>query len=96
MDVLQLTDVFENFVEKSVLMYGNNSLYSYSAPGYTWIAGLKFTNTKLGYIKDKHLLMLLDNNTLGGVSGIMGDRHVVMDVNKRILYIDAKTYTDEL
>ena len=36
MDVLQLADIFENFVEKSDLMYGINLLYfSYSAPGYT-------------------------------------------------------------
>ena len=35
MDVLQLTDVFENFVETSTLMYGINPLYSYSLPGYT-------------------------------------------------------------
>ena len=28
MDVLQLADVFENFVEKSTLMYGINPLYS--------------------------------------------------------------------
>ena len=43
MDDLQLVDVFENFVEKSALMYGNNPLYSYSAPGYTWKAGWKLT-----------------------------------------------------
>ena len=42
-DVLQLTDVFENFVEKSTLEYGINPLYSYSLPGYTWKAGLKLT-----------------------------------------------------
>ena len=47
MDVLQLADVFENFVETSTLMYGINPLYSYSAQGYTWKAGLKFTNIKL-------------------------------------------------
>ena len=54
MDVLQLADVFENFVEKSTLMYGINPLYSYSASGYTWKAGLKLTNIKLDYIKIKN------------------------------------------
>ena len=53
MDVLQLADVFENFVEKATLEYGINLLYSYSLPGYTWKAGLKLTNIKLEYIKDK-------------------------------------------
>ena len=40
MDVLQLADVFENFVEKSTLEYSIKPLNSYSLPGYTWIAGL--------------------------------------------------------
>ena len=46
LDVLQLTDVFENFVEKSALMYGIIQFYSYPALGYTWKAGLKFTKIK--------------------------------------------------
>ena len=47
MDILQLTDIFENFVQTSTEEYGINTLYSFSAPGYTWKAGLKFTNIKL-------------------------------------------------
>ena len=90
MDLLQLIDELGNFVEKSTLMYGINSLYSYSAPDYSWKAGMKFTKTKLDYINDNHLLMLLENNKRGGVSSVMGDRHVVSDVNKQILYIESK------
>ena len=89
MDVLQLADVFENFVVKSKLMYGINPLYSYSAPGYTWNTGLKMTKIKLDFIKDEHLLLLLENNICGGISSVMGDRHVISDVDKLILYIDA-------
>ena len=55
MDVLQLADVFENFVESSTRDYKINPLYSYSLPGYTWKAGLKLTNIKLDYIKSKRL-----------------------------------------
>ena len=51
-DVLQLADVFENFVESSTREYKINPLYSYSLPGYTWKAGLKLTNIKLDFIKD--------------------------------------------
>ena len=51
MDVLQLA-VFENSVQKSIEEYGIIPLYSYSAPGYTWKAGLKLTNIKLDFIKD--------------------------------------------
>ena len=46
MDVLQLADVFENFVENSTREYKINLLYSYSLHGYTWKAGLKLTNIK--------------------------------------------------
>ena len=52
MEVLPLADVFENFVEKSTLMYGINLLYSYSAPGFTWNAGSKMTKIKLDFLKD--------------------------------------------
>ena len=41
MDVLQLADVFENFVEKATLEYSINPLFSYSLPGYTWKTGFK-------------------------------------------------------
>ena len=89
MDVLQLTDAFENFVESSTRDYKINPLYSYSLPGYTWKAGLKLTNIKLDFIKDKNLLLLLENNIRGGISSVMGNRHVQSDDNEQILYIDA-------
>ena len=73
MDVLQLAEVLENFVEKATLEYSINPLYSYSLPGYTWKAGLKLTNIKLDFIKDKDLLLLLllENNIRGGISSVM-------------------------
>ena len=89
MDVLQLADVFENFVESSTREYKIFPLYSYSLPGYTCKAGLKLTNIKLDFIKDKELLLLLETNIRGGISSVMGDRHVQSDENKQILYIDA-------
>ena len=89
MDVQQLTDVFENFVETSTLMYGIDPLYSYSLPGYTWKAGLKLTKIQLDFIKDKELLLLLENNIRGGISSVMGDRYIESDTNTKLLYIDA-------
>ena len=97
MDVLQLADVFENFVESSTREYKINPLYSYSLPGYTWKAGLKLTNIKLDFIKDtaklpsgKELLLLLENNIRGGISSVMGDRHVQSNENKRNLIYRCK------
>ena len=89
MDVLQLTAVFENFVEKSTLEYGINPLYGYSLPGYTWKAGLKLTKIKLDFIKDKQLLLLLENNIRGGISSVMGPRYIESNENTKLLYIDA-------
>ena len=89
MDVLQLAVVFENIVEKATLEYGINPLYSYSLPGYTWKAGLKLTNIKLDFIKDKDLLLLLENNIRGGISSVMGPRYIESDENTKLLYIDA-------
>ena len=94
MDVLQLTDVFENFVEKSTLEYGINPLYSYSLPGYTWKAGLKLTKIKLDYIKCKELLLLLENNIRGGISSVMGPRYIESNENTKLLYIDANNFMD--
>ena len=73
-DVLQLADVFENFVEKATLELGINPSYSYSLPGYTWKAGLKLTNIKLDFVKEKDLLLLLENNIRGGISRVIGPR----------------------
>ena len=89
MDVLQLADVMENFVEKSTLEYGINPLYSYCLPGYTWKAGLKLTNFKLDFIKDKQLLSLLENNIRGAISSVMGPRYFELNENTKLLYIDA-------
>ena len=91
MDVLQLTEVFENFVEKSTLEYGINPLYSYSLPGSTWKAGLKLTKIKLDFIKDKQLLLLLENNIRGGISSVMGPSYIESNENTKLLYIDANT-----
>ena len=89
MDTLQLTDIFENFVQTSTEEYGINPLYSFSAPGYTWKARLKLTNMKLDFIKDKHLLLLLENNIRGGISSVRGDRFVESNENIQI-YMDGK------
>ena len=89
MDVLQLAGVFENFVEKATLEYRINPLYSYSLPGYKWKAGLKLTNIKLDFIKDKELLLLLENNIRAGISSVMGPRCIESDENTKLLYIGA-------
>ena len=82
-------DVLENFVENSTLEYSINPLYSYSLPGYTWKTGLKLTNIKLDFIKEKEILLLLENNIRGGISSVMRTRYIESEENTKTLYIDA-------
>ena len=49
----------------------------------------KFTKIKLDYIKDHKLLLLLENNIRGGISGVMGDRYIKSGDKTKIIYIDA-------
>ena len=47
------------------------------------------TQIQLDFIKDKDLLLLLENNIRGGISSVMGDRYIKSDENTKLLYIDA-------
>ena len=53
--------------------------------------GLEVTNILLDHIKDKHLLLFLENNIRSGISTILGYRYLQSNIIRQILYIDAKT-----
>ena len=89
LDVFLLADVFENFIEKCMKYYKINPLYCYSLPGYTWKACFKYTQMSVEYIKDHKLLLLLENNIRGGISGVMGVRYIKSGEKIKVLYIDA-------
>ena len=88
-DVIILADVFEKFVKVSTEEYGINPVYCVSLPGYTYQYALKYSDIKLQTLKDKDLILLLENIIRGGISSVMGDRYVKSDENKKILYMDA-------
>ena len=88
-DVILLADVFEKFVKVSTKEYGINPLYCVSLPGYTYQCALKYADIKLQTLQDKDLILLIENNIRGGISSVMGDRHVKSDGNKKIIYADA-------
>ena len=88
-DVIFLADVFEIFVKVSKEEYGINPLYCVSLPGFTYQCALKYTDIKLKSLKDKDLILLVENIIRGGISSVMGDRYVKSDGNKKILDIDA-------
>ena len=56
-------------------------------PGYTWQAGLKYTNIKLDYIRNDNLRLFLENNIRGGISSVMGPRYCKSDETIKIIHI---------
>ena len=88
-DVLSITCVFEKFIKVSQNEFGISPLYFVSLPGYTWECGLKCTNIKLQTLQDKDMVLFLENGIRGGISGVIGDRYVKSNENKKILYVDA-------
>ena len=88
-DVILLADGFEKFIKISIEEYGINPLYCVSLPGYTWQCGMNNTDIKLQTLQDKDMILLTENNTRGGISSVMGDRYIISDDNKKILYVDA-------
>ena len=75
-DVLLLTDIFQNYIDTCEKAYGINPIYSYSTPSFTWKVGLKMTGVTLDYITDDKLRLLLENNMRRGPSACMGNRYV--------------------
>ena len=87
--VILLADVIEKFVEVSFEDCGNNPLYCVSLPSYTYQCDLKYTKIKLQTLQDKDLILFSENNIRRSISSVMGDRYVILDDNKEILYMDA-------
>ena len=50
---------------------------------------MKYTDIKLQTLRDKGLIVLLENTISGGFSSVMGDRYVNSDENKKLFYVDA-------
>ena len=58
----------------------------------TWFylqCDLKHTGRNLQTLQNKDLILTSETSTHGGISGVMGDRYVKSDENKKIFYIDA-------
>src|SRR6266853_5245335 len=77
-DVIILADCFEKF--RSICLekdnYGLDPCYYYSTPGLTWDCGLKYTKVKLELLTDYNMVMFTEKSKRGGLSGVMGTRHV--------------------
>ena len=66
-DTLLLVDVFENFRDKCIEIYGLDPAHFLSAPGLAWQACLKKTKVKLELLTDIDMLLMVEKGTRGGI-----------------------------
>jgi hypothetical protein len=60
-DVLLLTDIFENFHDVCMKAYNLDPAYYYTAPGFSFDCMLKYTSMKLKLLSDYDMLLMFEN-----------------------------------
>ena len=99
-DVLLLADVFENFRNLCLKIYGLDPVYYYTAPGLAWDACLKMTDINLELLSDPNMLLMFEKRIRGGISMIsnrygeannkyMGKNFNKNELSKYLMYLDA-------
>jgi len=99
LDVLLLTDVFENFRSVCLKNCGLDPCWYFTAPGLAWDACLKKTDVKLELLNDVDMFLMFEKGIRGGVSMIpkryaKANNKYMKDFNleeesKFIQYLDA-------
>ena len=71
LDVLLLSDVFENFREVAMSQYHLDPAHVYTLPQYSWEAMLKMTGVQLELMEDQEMYDMIAENIRGGVSTVV-------------------------
>ena len=66
-DTLLVADVFENFRNKCLEIYGFDPIYSVSAPGLAWQACLKKTEVQLELLTDYYIILMIEKGIRGEI-----------------------------
>ena len=99
-DVLLLADVFENFRNLCLKIYGLDPVYYYTAPGLAWDACLKMTDIDLELLSNPDMLLMFEKGIRGGISmisnryGEANNKYMGQGFNKNklikyLMYLDA-------
>ena len=73
-DVLLLADVFENFRDICLKIYGLDPVHYFTAPGLAWDACLKMTGINLELLSNQNMLLMVEKGIRGGIS-IISNRY---------------------
>ena len=99
-DTLLLADVFENFRDLCLKIYGLDPVYYFTAPGLAWDACLKVTDIDLELLNDPDMLLMFEKGIRGGISmisnryGEANNKYMSQGFNrnklkKYLIYLDA-------
>ena len=99
-DVLLLSDIFENFRNICSKHYNLDPAHYFTAPGLAWDVTLKVNEVELELLSDPDMLLMIEKGIRGGVSTIsnrygksnkryMGGRYDASKPTKYITYLDA-------
>ena len=69
-DVLLLADVFENFIDTCLKLYGLDPCHYFSFAGLSWDAMFKLTSVRLEKIVDIDIYLFIEKWLRGGISYI--------------------------
>ena len=99
-DVLLLADVFENFRDICLKIYGLDPVHYFTAPGLAWDACLKITDIDLELLSENNMLLMFEKGIRGGISiisnryGEANNKYMGRGFNKNkpskyLMYLDA-------